>query len=98
MEKMDFFDYELGYRALWHPTFLYESICTLLIFIVLMVITRKKRYNGQQYFDKVWIHYANFCCISSRVIYVIIGFDDGVILLLLHAISCSAITSASACV
>ena len=39
--------YENGKYIQVHPTFLYESICTLLIFIVLMIMTRKKKYNGQ---------------------------------------------------
>ena len=30
-----------------HPTFLYESICTLLIFIFLFVRRNKRRYNGE---------------------------------------------------
>ena len=30
-----------------HPTFLYESICTLLIFIILSVISNKRKYKGQ---------------------------------------------------
>lgn len=30
-----------------HPAFLYESICTLLIFIILSVISNKRKYKGQ---------------------------------------------------
>jgi len=30
-----------------HPTFLYESICTLLIFIVLTLLQNKRKFSGQ---------------------------------------------------
>ena len=30
-----------------HPTFLYESICTLVIFIFLSIISRKRRFEGE---------------------------------------------------
>ncbi len=30
-----------------HPTFLYESICTLLIFIFLTVISNKRKFKGE---------------------------------------------------
>ena len=30
-----------------HPTFLYESIATFLIFILLSIISNKRKYNGQ---------------------------------------------------
>ena len=30
-----------------HPTFLYESVCTFLIFIILTILCRKRKYSGQ---------------------------------------------------
>ena len=30
-----------------HPTFLYESVCTFLIFIVLSILSRKRKFSGQ---------------------------------------------------
>ena len=30
-----------------HPTFLYESICTFVIFIILMVMTKKRKFAGE---------------------------------------------------
>lgn len=30
-----------------HPTFLYESICTFVIFIILMVVTKKRKFAGE---------------------------------------------------
>ncbi|MCI8353132.1 MAG: prolipoprotein diacylglyceryl transferase [Clostridia bacterium] len=30
-----------------HPTFLYESICNLIIFVILSIISKKRKYTGQ---------------------------------------------------
>ena len=30
-----------------HPTFLYESVCTMMIFIVLSVLSRKRKFSGE---------------------------------------------------
>lgn len=30
-----------------HPTFLYESICTVIIFLILMIISKKRKFKGQ---------------------------------------------------
>ncbi len=30
-----------------HPTFLYESICTLIIFIILLVKSNKRKFDGE---------------------------------------------------
>ena len=38
--------YELGEYIEVHPTFLYESIATFILFIVLMII-RKRKFTGQ---------------------------------------------------
>ena len=33
-----------------HPVFLYESICTLVIFIILSILKRKRRFEGQVFY------------------------------------------------
>ena len=38
---------EVGQYIEVHPTFLYESIVTFLLFILLMVISNKRKYKGQ---------------------------------------------------
>lgn len=38
---------EYGITKYVHPTFLYESICTLLIFVVLSIVSRKRRFSGE---------------------------------------------------
>ena len=30
-----------------HPTFLYESICTFIIFLILIIFQKKRKYKGQ---------------------------------------------------
>ena len=47
MDKMDFYDSSLGYRAVWHPTFLYESLMNLLIVIFM--------YVGRKYIKKYYV-------------------------------------------
>lgn len=38
---------EVGKYVEVHPTFLYESICTFLIFIVLILKSRNRRFKGE---------------------------------------------------
>ena len=38
---------EAGITKYVHPTFLYESICTLSIFIVLSILSRKRKFSGE---------------------------------------------------
>ncbi len=45
--KMGIFDSGLGEYIFVHPTFLYESICTLIIFIILFIIRNKRKFEGQ---------------------------------------------------
>ncbi len=37
---------ENGFYKEVHPTFLYESICTLIIFILLMLVRNKRKFKG----------------------------------------------------
>lgn len=49
-ERLQFFPYAVYIERLeeWHQaTFFYESICTLTIFIVLMCLRHRKKYDGQ---------------------------------------------------
>lgn len=39
--------YEAGKYIEVHPTFLYESICTFVIFIILLKISKKRKFKGQ---------------------------------------------------
>ena len=45
MEKMDFYDYDLGYQALWHPTFLYESLWNLVGLTIILVSRAKNKFH-----------------------------------------------------
>ena len=38
---------ENGHYIEVHPTFLYESICTFLIFIILMFMTKRRKFEGE---------------------------------------------------
>ena len=38
---------EAGITKYVHPTFLYESICTFLIFIVLSIVSKKRKFTGE---------------------------------------------------
>ena len=38
---------EAGVTKYVHPTFLYESICTLAIFIILSILSRKRKFSGE---------------------------------------------------
>lgn len=49
-ERLQFFPYAVYIKKLneWHQaTFFYESICTLAIFVILMCLRRRKKYDGQ---------------------------------------------------
>ena len=45
--KMGIYNSETKAYEYYHPTFLYESICTLLIFIILTFLYKKKKFSGQ---------------------------------------------------
>jgi phosphatidylglycerol:prolipoprotein diacylglycerol transferase len=45
--KMGLYNETLGEYKYVHPTFLYESICTLLIFFILTALYKKREFNGQ---------------------------------------------------
>ena len=38
---------ENGITKYVHPTFLYESICTLAIFIILSILSKKRKFSGE---------------------------------------------------
>ena len=67
MEKMDFYDYELGYRALWHPTFLYESLWNLVGLTVILVSRAKNKFQriGDSIcFYLIWYGIGRACIIE----------------------------------
>lgn len=45
MNKMDFYDYELGVQEVWHPTFLYESLWNLIGLVTILISRRKNKYQ-----------------------------------------------------
>ena len=45
MNRMEFYDYSLGYSAVWHPTFFYEAMWNLVAFITILV---SRRFNKKQ--------------------------------------------------
>ena len=45
MDKMYFKDYDLGQTALWHPTFLYESLWNLVGLIIILVSRTKNKFQ-----------------------------------------------------
>lgn len=48
-----------------HPTFLYESICTLIIFIILYIIRNKKKFSGEIIFTYLTLYGAARAVIES---------------------------------
>lgn len=43
MQKMEFYDSSLGMSAVWHPTFLYESLWNLVGLIIILICRRKAK-------------------------------------------------------
>ena len=48
--RMGIFDSKMNGYMFVHPTFLYESIATLLIFIILLVVKKKQKFDGQIFY------------------------------------------------
>ena len=48
--KMGIFDSTMGEYIYVHPTFFYESICNLILFSILMKISKKRKFEGQVFF------------------------------------------------
>ena len=45
MNRMHFYDNSLGETALWHPTFLYESLWNLIALVLILVSRRKNKHQ-----------------------------------------------------
>ena len=45
--KMGIFDSDINAYTYVHPTFLYESICTMTIFLILLSVSKKRKFKGQ---------------------------------------------------
>ncbi len=48
--KMGLYNSNLGRYEYYHPTFLYESICTFIIFLILSKIDKNKKFVGQPFY------------------------------------------------
>ena len=48
--KMGILNSEINPMEYFHPTFLYESICTFLIFLILLFVDKKKKFIGQAFY------------------------------------------------
>ena len=48
--KMGIFDQATNNYIFVQPTFLYESVCTFIIFVILMQISRKQKFSGQIFY------------------------------------------------
>lgn len=48
--KMGIFDSSTNEYIFVQPTFLYESICTFIIFLILMKINKNKKFSGQSFY------------------------------------------------
>ena len=48
--KMGILNDEINPMEYFHPTFLYESICTFLIFLILLFVDKKKKFVGQAFY------------------------------------------------
>lgn len=48
--KMGIFDESINNYIFVQPTFLYEAICTFIIFIILMQINKNKKFSGQAFY------------------------------------------------
>ena len=45
--KMGIYDESISAYTYVHPTFLYESICTMAIFLILLKVSKKRKFKGQ---------------------------------------------------
>ena len=48
--KMGIFDSTISSYIYVHPTFFYESICNIILFFILMKMSKKRKFNGQIFF------------------------------------------------
>lgn len=66
--------YELGEYIEVHPTFLYESIATFILFTVLMAIQKKRKFAGQiTYIYFIWYGFARMIIEGFRTDSLILG-------------------------
>ena len=48
--KMGIQNSEINPMQYFHPTFLYESVCTFIIFLILLFVDKKKKFVGQAFY------------------------------------------------
>ena len=66
--------YELGEYIEVHPTFLYESIATFALFIVLICIKNKRKFEGQlTYISLIWYGFARMIIEGLRTDSLMMG-------------------------
>ena len=67
MEKMEFTDWSLGQTALWHPTFLYESLWNFVGLIIILISRTKNKFQriGDSIcFYLIWYGLGRACIIE----------------------------------
>ena len=63
--KMGIFDEITNEYIFVQPTFLYESVCTFIIFIVLTKINKNKKFSGQSFFIYMILYGLARACIEG---------------------------------
>ena len=63
--KMRIYNEELGMFINVHPTFLYESILDLSIFIILMLIRKKRKFKGELLYTYLFLYGMGRAIIES---------------------------------
>lgn len=67
MKRMDFYDYDLKQQAIWHPTFLYESLWNLVGLVTILVsrrINKRQRLGDSVCFYLIWYGLGRSCIIE----------------------------------
>lgn len=67
MDRMDYYDYDLKQQAIWHPTFLYESLWNLVGLITILVsrrINKRQRLGDSVCFYLIWYGLGRSCIIE----------------------------------
>lgn len=63
--RMGIFDSQINNYIYVHPTFLYESIANLLIFIILLCVKKKQKFDGQIFYLYMILYGVARACIEG---------------------------------
>jgi len=63
--KMGIFDENINDYIFVQPTFLYESVCSFIIFIILVKINKNKKFSGQAFFIYMILYGLARACIEG---------------------------------